>query len=259
MAELRSRIASLAQALKILEIVIAKSPAGVTLKEISMESGLHYSTVYRYLSTFEFFGYVRQRLKGVYIPGTKLLEAGFKALASFDLREVAHPILVKLVSKIGQTVHMAVREGMEAIYIDKVEGPETLQMRSRIGMKIPLYCTALGKVLLAFSNDEDIENYLNTVELQPRTLYTIVHPHKLREELRKVKEKGYAIDNQENEQGIMCIGVPVVDFTGKVVAAVSASGFFGDFSEENIQKMLPHLQEATRLISKELGCFRQHD
>ncbi|HOQ68270.1 MAG TPA: IclR family transcriptional regulator, partial [Candidatus Atribacteria bacterium] len=142
----------------------------------------------------------------------------------------------------------------EALYIDKVEGPKTLQMRSRVGMRIPLYCTALGKVLLAYSSEEDIDRYLEEVELIPRTPNTIVSPGKLKEELLSIRERGYALDNQENEEGIICVGAPITDFSGQVVAALSVSGFFKDFSSDKIPEILSSLQKTAASISQDLGA-----
>lgn len=250
---LKSSIGTLEQAIKILELVVLNEKSSVTLREIAEKTGLHSSTVYRYLNTFVQFDYIRRTPGGLYKPGIKLLELGNHVLSSFDLREVAHPYLVELVNQVSQTVHLAVREGDEALYLDKVENPKTLQMRSRVGMRIPLYCTALGKVLLAYSDEGDINRYLKEVELKPQTYNTIISPLELKEELWKVKQQGYAVDNQENEQGIICVGAPIFDFTKRVVAALSVSGFFKDFSEGKIQEIIVHLKKTTARISKALG------
>jgi len=249
----KSSIGALEQAIKILEIVVFEGRNGITIKEISQKIDLHPSTIYRYLNTFLSYGYVSRSTDGNYKPGIKLVELGNYVLNGFDLREIAHPYLVRLVNEVNQTVHLAIREGNEAIYIDKVEGPQTLQMRSRVGMKIPLYCTALGKVLLAYSSEEDIDHYLKEVELTPRTQNTIISSCELKEELLNIRKQGYALDNQENEQGIICVGAPIFDFTGQVVAALSISGFFKDFSPDKIPEILSSLQRTVRSISQDLG------
>lgn len=249
----KSSIGTLEQAIKILELVVFGEKGGLTLKEVTEKTGLHSSTVYRYLNTFLQFGYLKKEPTGLYKPGIKLLELGNHVLNSFDLREIAHPYLVELVNRVNQTAHLAIREGDEALYIDKVEGPKTLQMRSRVGMRVPLYCTALGKILLAYSDKEDVDRYLREVELKPRAQNTITSSLKLKEELSRVKQQGYAIDNQENEQGIVCVGAPIFDFTGQAVAALSVSGFFKDFSGGKIKEIISHLRKTTALISKGLG------
>ncbi|MDI3543254.1 MAG: hypothetical protein PWP57_858 [Candidatus Atribacteria bacterium] len=253
---LKSSISSLEHAIKILETVIFKGQNGLSIKEISQVVELHPSTVYRYLSTFLNHGYISKTSDGRYRPGIKLVELGSYVLNGFDLREIAHPYLVKLVNAVNQTVHLAVRDGYEAIYIDKVEGPRTLQMRSRVGMRIPLYCTALGKVLLAYSSKEEVDRYVREVRLTPRTQNTIVSPSELEKELLDVRKRGYAIDNQENEEGIVCIGVPIFSFGGHVVAALSISGFFKSFSPEKIPVLLASLKETAVSISKDLGGLK---
>ncbi|HQE25622.1 MAG TPA: IclR family transcriptional regulator [Candidatus Atribacteria bacterium] len=250
----KSSIGALEQAIKILEIVVFEGGHGITIKEISQKIDLHPSTIYRYLNTFLNYGYVSRAPNGGYKPGIKLVELGNYVLNGFDLREIAHPYLVKLVNEVNQTAHLAIREGNEALYIDKVEGPKTLQMRSRVGMRIPLYCTALGKVLLAYSSEEDIDRYLEEVELIPRTPNTIVSPGKLKEELLSIRERGYALDNQENEEGIICVGAPITDFSGQVAAALSVSGFFKDFSSDKIPEILSSLQKTAASISQDLGA-----
>lgn len=251
----KSSIGALEQAIKILEIVVFEGGNGITIKEVSQKIELHPSTIYRYLNTFLSYGYVSRASDGGYKPGIKLVELGNYVLNGFDLREIAHSYLVKLVDELNQTAHLAIREGNEALYIDKVEGPKTLQMRSRVGMRIPLYCTALGKVFLAYSSEEDIDRYLKEVELIPRTQNTIVSSDRLKEELLGIRKRGYALDNQENEEGIICVGAPIIDFSGKVVAALSVSGFFKDFSPDKIPEISSSLQKIASSISQDLGGY----
>jgi len=151
-----------------------------------------------------------------------------------------------------QTVHLTIRDAYEGVYIDKVEGPGTLPMMSRIGMRMPLYSTSFGKVLLAYSPESFINEYLRKVPLIPRTENTITDPEKLKEELLKVKKQGYAFDNEENERGIKCIGAPIFDYSGNVVAAVSISGYYKDFEGENREKLLKELLSACDRISSVL-------
>lgn len=253
----KSSIGALEQAIKILEMVVFEGRNGITIKEISQKIDLHPSTIYRYLNTFVSYGYVSRINDSIYKPGIKLVELGNYVLNGFDLREVAHPYLVGLVNEVNQTAHLAIREGNEAIYIDKVEGPKTLQMRSRVGMRVPLYCTALGKILLAYSSEEEVDRYLKEVELAPRTQNTIVSPSRLKEELLNIRKQGYALDNQENEQGIICVGAPIFSFSEQVVAALSVSGFFKDFSPDRLPRILSSLQKTASLISHDLGGPRK--
>jgi IclR family KDG regulon transcriptional repressor len=124
-------------------------------------------------------------------------------------------------------------------------------MMSRVGMRMHLYSTSFGKVLLAFSSDEYIEDYIKKVSLIPRTDKTITDPNKLREELQRVRNQGYAFDNEENERGIKCIGAPIFDFSQRVVAAVSISGYYLSV-EENKDTYLSELLKTCEKISNAL-------
>ncbi|MCX7845897.1 MAG: IclR family transcriptional regulator [Dictyoglomaceae bacterium] len=248
----KTGINSAEQTLDILEYIVL-SGRELSLKEISEEIGLHISTVHRYLSTLINKGFVRKTPNGFYKPGFRILELSSYILQSFDLRDVARPYLIELMEKTKQTVHLTIKDGFEGVYIDKVEGPGTLPMMSRIGMRMPLYSTSFGKVLLAYSSDEYIEEYLKRVPLIPRTENTITDPKKLREELKRVKERGYSFDEEENERGIKCIGAPIFDFSGNVVAAVSISGYYLSFEGENREKLLSELLKTCEKINNILG------
>lgn len=241
-------ISSANQTLEILEYIVL-SGREVSLKEIAEEMGLHVSTVHRYLSSLLEKGYVRRTPNGLYKPGFRILELSSYVLQSLDLREIARPYLIELMENTKQTVHLTIRDGYEGVYIDKVEGPGTLPMMSRIGMRMPLYSTSFGKVLLAYSPESFINEYLKKVPLIPRTENTITDPEKLREELLRVRKQGYAFDNEENERGIKCMGAPIFDFSGNVVAAVSISGYYKNFEGENRERLLKELLNTCEKIS----------
>ncbi|MGB9857487.1 MAG: IclR family transcriptional regulator [Dictyoglomaceae bacterium] len=243
-------IGSAEQTLDILEYIILCGRE-VSLKEISEEIGLHISTVYRYLSTLMERGYVRKTPNGFYKPGFRILELSSYILQSLDLRDIARPFLIELMENTKQTVHLTIKDGYEGVYIDKVEGPGTLPMMSRVGMRMPLYSTSFGKVLLAYSSEDYIKDYLKKVPLIPRTNKTIIDKDKLKEELKKVRKQGYAFDNEENERGIKCIGAPIFDFSQKAIAAVSISGYYLSI-EENKDKFLSELLKTCERISQVL-------
>ncbi|HOP95575.1 MAG: IclR family transcriptional regulator [Dictyoglomaceae bacterium] len=249
--KMKSGINSAGQTLEILEYVVL-SGREVSLKEISEEIGLHISTVHRYLSTLINKGYLRKTHSGSYKPGFRILELSSYILQSFDLRDIARPYLIELMENTKQTVHLTIKDGYEGVYIDKVEGPGTLPMMSRVGMRMPLYSTSFGKVLLAYSPKEYVEDYLKKVPLIPRTENTITDPEKLKIELEKIRKQGYAFDDEENERGIKCIGAPVFDYTGNIGAAVSISGYYLSFEGENKEKLISELSKTCEKISSAL-------
>jgi len=181
------------------------------------------------------------------------VEYGSIILKKINLREIAHPHLVDLMVRTGQTVHLAIKEGYEGIYIEKIEGPNSLPMMSRIGMKMNLYATGFGKAILAHLPENEIEEYLEIVELKKRGKNTITDPNELKNELKKIRERGYAIDNEENEIGILCIGAPIFNYDKKVIAGVSVSMSLGRAEEEKVDEYIRYVKECAKNISKLLG------
>jgi len=152
------------------------------------------------------------------------------------------------------TVHLVVRENLHAVYVEKIEGPCTIPTISRMGMQIDLYSTSVGKAILAYSPEEFIEEYLSKVDLQKKTPRTIVDPVELRTEMTRVEGRDYALDNEENEFGIRCIGSPIFDHNNNVLAALSVTAASKQFLPESITKTANCVLQKARNISKALGC-----
>jgi len=236
--------------LEILEL-IAKTPDGITINALKESLKLHRTSVYRYLKVLLNMGYVEKK-DTKYVLGPKALELASLYLCRLDVRRIAHPHLVQLAEKLQVTVHLAQLAGPEAIYIDKVETHHSLPLYSRVGRKVPLHCTALGKALLAFSSPERREILLGQLELKPCTNRTITDPKRLLLELEEVRQKGYAVDRGEHEEGISCIAAPVFDLTGEVVAALSAT----DLSRKILNNegvYSKEVQRTAQTISRALG------
>ncbi|WP_281256305.1 IclR family transcriptional regulator [Petrotoga halophila] len=232
-------------------IVYAPKPVNVT--EIARKFDMSISNAYKYLDDLYKGGLLSKNSDKSYFPSFKLVEYGSIILKKINLREIAHPHLVNLMVKTGQTVHLAIKEGYEGIYIEKIEGPNSLPMMSRIGMKINLYATAFGKAILAHLPEEEIEEYLENVELKKRGKNTITDSNKLKNELKKIRERGYSIDNEENEIGIFCIGAPIFNYDKKVIAGVSISMSTARAEEEKVDEYILYVKECAENISKLLG------
>lgn len=211
------------------------------------------SNAYKYLDDLYRGGLLSKNSDKSYFPSFKLVEYGSIILKKTNLREIAHPHLVDLMVKTGQTVHLAIKEGYEGIYLDKIEGPNSLPMMSRIGMKINLYATAFGKAILAHLPEKEVEEYLKIVELKKRGKNTITDPNELKNELKKIRERGYAIDNEENEIGIFCIGAPIFNYDKKVIAGVSISMSLGRAEGEKVDEYAKYVMECAKNISKLWG------
>ena len=181
------------------------------------------STAHRYLATLDparVGGTTRCRS----VPsGPKVIELAGSYLANTDLRNEAQSVLDALAAQTGETVHLAVPSGTEVVYISKVECNHALRMYSYIGAKLPMYCTALGKTILAFGPPELTREVL-TRKLKARTPHTLTAPEALLAELETIRTQGYALDDEENELGIRCIGAPIFDYTRQAIAALSISG-----------------------------------
>jgi len=243
---------TLRRAIEILDYLVS-SPGDVSVSDVARKFKMSVSNAYKYLRVFEEYGFVTRKRDKKYVPGYKLAEYGAMVLRKIDLREIAHPYLVDVMSKTGQTVHLVIKDGLEGVYIDKVEGVYSIPMVSRVGMKIQLYSAASGKAILAHLPKEELEEYLSMVRLERKTPNTITDPEKLKEELRKIRELGYAIDNEENEVGIRCIGVPIFDHNGYPVAGMSVSGAAQRLTGKLIEDCISALKSAAEEISKKLG------
>ena len=231
---------------------------GLSLGDLSEKIKFPKGTTHRLLSSLAYFDYVRQEsLTKNYFLGFKLVDLGNLMLDQLDLRNVARPNLIYLAEKIQETVHLVVRDTDEALYIDKVDlypRRAGLQMVSRLGARIPMHCCSVGKVLLANLPEEEFENIIRARGLPKRTQNTIASRNQLRKHLAMVKARGYAVDNEENEEGVRCVAAPKKNEKGRVIAAMSISGPTARISLEQIHSSLKDEVRKTALnISKQLG------
>ena len=237
----------------ILEILLQHGSA-MNMTEISEKLGLYPSTIHRILDTLKYWGYVEQNTNTQkYQLGLKLLELGMAKLHQIDLVREVTPYLKELVKQYNETVHLGVLEEGEVLYLAKEESSQTIRMISYIGKRAPLHCTALGKVLLAYMSEEERKKILEEKELPRLTKNTITDKGELEKELDKIREQDFALDREEDEKDVRCIGAPIRNYKGKVIAAISISSpiFRIDKNVENNLKEA--LIKTTNKISKRLG------
>lgn len=247
-------IGSVEKALKILEFIITKKN-GARIQDIADHLKISSPAVYKHLETLVRAGYVcKEPHSHKYLPSYKIVELGSIILRNVQIREIAHPFLVDLMEKTGMTIHFAIRNGHEGVYVDKIESARTIPTVSRIGMRMRLYSTGFGKAILAFLSDEELDDYFSKVKLERQTPRTITDVKKLREELAVIRQKGYAVDREENEPGIMCVGAPVFDFTGSVIGGISVTGAASSFSDQMVDVIASEVIKTAREISKRLGA-----
>lgn len=229
---------------------------GVT--ELSKRLKLHKNNVFRLLATLESRGYIEQnRATENYRLGLKSLELGQTFIKQMGLLRQAKPILEKLVGACNETSYVAIFKDGYIVYLDVVETDLTVRVVSRVGSRLPAYCTASGKVHLAHMSDEEVEALLPAKELKAYTPNTVVDRDKLKQELRKVADAGYAIDDEEVDVGVRCIAAPIRDYTRRIVGAVSISGPAMRFSDERLEKeLIPLAIQAGEELSTRLGYHK---
>lgn len=245
-------IQSVDRALRILELFNEQNPE-LKITEISNKLDLHKSTTHSLLKTLKERQYIKQdEESGKYSLGLKLLERGQFVLNSMDIRSIAKKHLIDLSVDTGQTAHLVILEGKSGVYIDKVEG-ESAVVYSRVGKRVPLHSSAVGKSLLAFRNSNEVKELLEDYEFSSQTSSTITSRSVFEKELEVVREQGYSIDNEENEPGIYCIAVPIFDHLHQPVAAISISTTKQTITEEMKTDIVKKIKNTCSEISKALG------
>lgn len=244
----------LERALEVIQFVAEQGEAvGVT--RIAQATGIPKATVHRILTTLE-ESKVVARENGQYFLGPAVLFWSTAYRHRSSLIQVARPKLVPLWEEVRETVHLVMFEGGEAFYLDKMESPHPVRMHSRVGARLCLYSTASGKAILASLPEPELELYLRHTKLEPRTERTITDPARLREELKLVRERGFALDDLENEEGIRCVGSSIVDFRGYPLGAISVSVPAYRFSLEQAMEVGPRVREVALEVSRGFGFLR---
>ena len=228
---------------------------GVT--ELSKRLKLHKNNVFRLLATLESRGYIEQnKATENYRLGLKSLELGQTFIKQMGLLRQAKLTLEHLVEECNETAYVAIFKENHVVYLDVVETDMTVRVVSRVGSRLPAYCTAAGKVHLAHLSDEELDSILPK-ELPTFTPATLSSREALKKELEEVLENGYAMDNEELDPGVRCIAAPIRDYTRRIVGAISLSGPSMRFTDERMKVQLtPLVIEAAATLSTRLG-YRQ--
>jgi len=245
-------IQSVFRALKILECV-AENDNVISLTEVSQKMGLSKSTTHGLIATLEKYGYMQQdQVNGKYSLGLKTFELGQAYVSNLDIREIALPDLRELSAFYQETAHLAVLSGDEVVYIDKVDGSRSsIGIRTRIGGRNPAYCTGVGKVLLSGLSENKVTEMYEGKQFQKFTMNTVSDMNALLEQLRRIREKGYALDMEEIEPDLQCVAAPIKDNQGTVIAAISLSGPANRF--HNIEQIAEKVAKTAMQISMRLG------
>jgi IclR family acetate operon transcriptional repressor len=219
------------------------------LAEIAARVGIGKPSVHRILQEMVRSGFATGLPGGYYSPGPRLVAVASMVVAEEQRIRDIPAILDSVRDATGYTVHFAVRSGDEAVYVHKVNSDRPYQMRSRVGMRIPLYCTSIGKCILAWLDPAVAEEILDRSRLEPRTPQTLTTREQLTDELARIREQGFAIDNEENEANVRCAGVPVFDAGGAVIGGMSISALVFELSLDEATALAPRLASAAGQLS----------
>jgi DNA-binding IclR family transcriptional regulator len=233
----------------------AKLGPELGVSDISRALDLKKATTHRLLASLRRRGVIDQDARTRrYRLGLKLWELGQLATTQVDWLERIRPLLQELTDRVGETTHLAVLNDGQVLYVDKVESTRSLRMPSQVGRRLPAHCTGVGKALLAFLPEEVVRAIIERRGLPSFTRNTITDPAALEQELALIRSRGYSIDNEEIEEGLVCIGSPVRDHTSHVVAAVSIAGPSSRVRPETIEGHARSVVEKAAAMSAALGA-----
>ena len=240
------------KAVRILETLGRGKPLGIT--EISKELKIPKSSAHSILQTLESEGFVEKNIDTFkYNLGTSLIELGYSAQNELAICRISKPYLNGINQETDETVHLTLLDNDEVLYVDCVESKRRLRTYSVIGIKAPLYCTAVGKAIMAGLTDSHTKKIIATKGLQRLTDLTITDENALLQDLADTRSRGYSIDNMEHEEHLICVGAPIKNAAGETFASLSVSGPSNRMSEERVVQIGTLVKNATMEISRKLG------
>lgn len=246
-------VQSVVKALSVLEIV---SENEIGLIELSKKIELNKTTVHRLLNTLIYTGYVIQNPENnKYKITSRALSLSGNFLKGLDIIKIARPYIRELSELTNEVVHLVALDGDYIVYIDKIDSENTIRMHSYIGKRIPVYSTAVGKAFIAYSEDEDFDELWHRIsgQIKKLTPNTITDKEVMQDEIKRIRQQGYSIDNEENEMGVICIAAPIFNFKGKMEYAISISTPQIRIDKERLEGFKSLIKDATNNISRELG------
>ena len=246
---------SVEKALQILEAFSIRHPE-LSVAELEKMLSLPKVSVYRFLRVLLRKGFISQNPQTrKYRLGIKVFELGSVVLRNMELRKTAFPLIEELARNSGETVHLGILEGKEAVSIEGAESGHSLRTSVPIGKRVCLHSTGIGKAILAFLEDDEIEEIIEEQGLPRFMPNTITDPNVLKQELQTIRARGYAVDNEENEPGVRCVAAPILDSSSHIIASISISGPSVRIMDEKIPELAEMVVETSQKISNALGYF----
>jgi DNA-binding IclR family transcriptional regulator len=230
--------------------ILAEHPRGLSLSELAKSSGVPMTTLHRILAVLREASLVGETPRGTYVVGVGAVILSRSFLDGVDLRDVARPVMADLVASTKETCHLGVLASVHVVYLEKIDSPYSVRMHSRVGATNPAVRTAIGRAILAYSSPDLVAEVFDGSE---RLFESALDRDHLDAVLADVRERGYSSDLQENELGICCVGAPVFDHTGRVVAGLSVSAPAARFNTDCIAERGAQLKAAATRVSEGLG------
>jgi len=247
---------SLTRALNLLAR-LSETPSGLSLTDLSYRLGMPTATVHRLLSTFEEFDFVEQDAEqGLWFVGLKAFTVGNAFLQRRDIVASARPHMCALVEQCGETVNLGVIDDGEAVFISQVESREMMRMIVRLGSRSPIHASGVGKALLANMSEQGLAQVLQQRGLARYTERSIDNPTQLREELQRIRQLGYALDDEEHAIGLRCVSSAIFDENGQALAAISLSGPKARVTDGRLDELGIAVRQSADEITLTLGGYR---
>jgi len=250
------QLQSLERAVSVLDL-LGVSDHPLSLAEVCQQMNLHKSTAHRSLMVLERNSLIERTPENRFRLGLKLYELGNRAVQQIDLRTHVDPYFRRLAVDLGETVHLSVLRKTSIVYLDKAGASGKVCTNSRTGSTNPVYCTSMGKAMLAFLPLENIERIIAKTRFIRFTQKTLCSREALLAALDKVRLRGYAIDDEEHELGVRCVGAPIFDQNGRPIAALSVSGPTTRITSQSVTAIADHLLRTCREISASLGTYKK--
>ncbi|MEU3019210.1 MULTISPECIES: IclR family transcriptional regulator C-terminal domain-containing protein [unclassified Nocardiopsis] len=251
-------VQSLERGLMVVRAFSAERPA-MTLSEVARATDLTRAAARRFLLTLVDLGYVRTDGR-MFALTPRVLELGYAYVASAGLPDVAQPHLEDLSARVRESASVSVLDGDDVLYVARVATSRIMAVSIAVGTRFPASTTSMGRVLLAGYGDDELDAYLGRVTLRPLTRFTLTDPADLRAEILRVREQGYAIVDQELEEGLRSLAAPVRDADGRVIAATNVSAHANRSSIDDVRRdLLPALLETTARIEADLASVARRD
>ncbi|MDR0355915.1 MAG: IclR family transcriptional regulator [Deltaproteobacteria bacterium] len=243
------QVSSLEKGLKILEAIVENGQLSVT--KAANLLGMNRASSHRFITTLRDLGYVRRDNSGNYEATFKLLGLGMVQADKFEIRRMAKPYMRDLAAEFDETVNLGILDRGQVVYLDKVESREMLRMDSGVGTVCPPHATALGKAMIAFLPESELSEFLSKGPFEPLTVNTITDPIKLEKEMMKIRQDGFAIDNEELALHLYCVAAPIFDLNRYPSYALSVSGPANRI--KGLSGLNEKLAEVAKILSRQLS------